>query len=121
LDRTLWQRAIGNLIENAIDHTPPGGHATVKAFRDGDALCVQVSDTGCGIPPEHVPHVFDRFYRVEASRSTKSGRLGLGLALVKGIVALHCGTVEIQSETGRGTDVTLRVPLGAPAAHLTLG
>ncbi len=89
LDRTLWQRAIGNLIENAVDHTPPGGRAMVKAFRDGDTLCVQVSDTGSGIPPEYVSHVFDRFYRVDPSRSTPSGRLGLGLALVKSIVALH--------------------------------
>ncbi len=115
LDRTLWQRAIGNLIENAVDHTPPGGHATVKASRDGDTLCVRVSDTGCGIPPEHVAHVFDRFYRVEPSRSTRSGRLGLGLALVKSIVALHGGSVEIASEAGRGTLVTLRLPLNPPA------
>ncbi len=117
LDRTLWQRAIGNLIENAVDHTPPGGHATVKASRDGDTLCVQVSDTGCGIPPEHLAHVFDRFYRVEPSRSTRSGRLGLGLALVKSIVALHGGSVEIASEAGRGTQVTLRLPLNQPAAR----
>lgn len=117
LDRTLWQRAIGNLIENAVDHTPPGGHATVKASRDGDTLCVQVSDTGCGIPPEHVAHVFDRFYRVEPSRSTRSGRLGLGLALVKSIVALHGGSVEIASEADRGTQVTLRLPLNQPAAR----
>ncbi len=118
LDRTLWQRAIGNVIANALDHTPPGGRITVSAAREGDTLSVGVSDTGRGIPPEHLAHVFDRFYRVEPA--TRSGRLGLGLALVKSIVALHGGSVAIASEVGRGTEVTLRVPMEPPAAELSV-
>ena len=108
LDRTLWQQAIGNLISNALDHTPCGGRITISAGRDGSDLVVRVSDTGSGIPPDHLAHVFDRFYRVEST--TRSGRLGLGLALVKSIVTLHGGTVGIVSEAGRGTEVALRVP-----------
>jgi two-component system heavy metal sensor histidine kinase CusS len=110
LDRTLLQRAISNLVANALDHTPQGGRATLTARRDDGELRVDVADTGCGIPPEHLPRVFDRFYRVDASRSARSGRLGLGLALVKSIVDLHDGSVEIASEPGQGTTVTLRIP-----------
>jgi two-component system, OmpR family, heavy metal sensor histidine kinase CusS len=115
LDRTLWQRAIGNLISNALDHTPAGGRIRISAEREGTVLLVRVSDTGSGIPPEHLAHVFDRFYRVDPA--TRSGRLGLGLALVKGMVALHGGSVAIASEAGRGTEVTLRVPMAASAAE----
>ncbi len=110
LDRTLWQRAIGNLVANALDHTPQGGRTTLTASQEAGQLRVAVADTGCGIPPEHLPHVFDRFYRVDPSRSARSGRLGLGLALVKSIVALHGGSVDIASTPGHGTTVTLRIP-----------
>jgi two-component system heavy metal sensor histidine kinase CusS len=109
-DRMLWQRAIGNLVANALDHTPPGGCTTVRAHSDDGQLRVEIADTGCGIPAEHLPHVFDRFYRVDPSRSGHSPRLGLGLALVKSIVGLHGGSVDIASELGRGTTVTLRIP-----------
>jgi two-component system heavy metal sensor histidine kinase CusS len=107
LDRTLFQRAVGNLVANALAHTPPGGTVTLAAARDGDAVRVEVADTGCGIPPEHLAHVFDRFYRADPARSTASGRVGLGLAIVKGIVTLHGGSARIASDVGRGTRVTL--------------
>jgi signal transduction histidine kinase len=68
---------------------------------------VDVSDTGCGIPPEHLPHVFDRFYRVDRARSSAPGGVGLGLAIVKSIAALHGGSVRIRSSVERGTSVTL--------------
>jgi signal transduction histidine kinase len=69
-----------------------------------------VADTGCGIPPAHLPHVFDRFYRADQVRSSSAGNVGLGLAIVRSIVELHGGSVQIASEVGRGTRVTMSFP-----------
>lgn len=110
LDRTLFQRATGNLIENALAHTPRGGSITLAASPENGVLVVTISDTGCGIAPEHIAHVFDRFYRVDPARAQSSGGAGLGLALVKSIATLHGGKVSLQSEPGRGTRVTLAFP-----------
>lgn len=110
LDRTLFQRALGNLVANAVAHTGTGGTVTLAASRTGYSVRVEVSDTGCGIPKAHLPHVFDRFYRVDAARSTASGGVGLGLAIVKSIASLHGGSATIQSEVGKGTRVTLAFP-----------
>jgi two-component system, OmpR family, heavy metal sensor histidine kinase CusS len=105
LDRTLFQQAIGNLVSNAIAHTSAGGRVSLCATGDRNRLTVSVSDTGCGIAPEHLPHVFERFYRVDRSRAGSAQNVGLGLAVVKSIVTRHGGSVEIQSEVGRGTEV----------------
>jgi two-component system, OmpR family, heavy metal sensor histidine kinase CusS len=113
LDRTLVQRAVGNLISNAIAHTPPGGAVVLAAETEGDAIRIEVTDTGVGIPPEALPKVFDRFFRVDPSRSQASGGAGLGLAIVQGIMLLHGGNVEIASQLGQGTRVRLRVPVSA--------
>jgi two-component system, OmpR family, heavy metal sensor histidine kinase CusS len=110
LDRTLLHRALANLVSNALAHTPAGGAVTLTASKSAAAVCVEVSDTGNGIPADHLPHVFDRFYRVDKARSTASGRVGLGLAIVKSIATLHRGSVTIQSEVGRGTCVRLVFP-----------
>ncbi len=112
LNRTLFQRAVGNLVANALAHTPCDGNVCLDAVRDGDTVRVAVSDSGHGIPPEDLARVFDRFYRVDRARSSASGGIGLGLAIVKGIVDLHGGTAEIASEVGRGTRVTLVFPMG---------
>jgi len=80
------------------------------ARRDNTHVRVEVADTGSGIAPEHLPYVFDRFYRADPARSTTGGRVGLGLAIAKSIVALHGGTVSISSELGRGTRVSLILP-----------
>jgi two-component system heavy metal sensor histidine kinase CusS len=115
LDRTLLQRAVGNLVANGLAHTPPGGTVTLTATPEGDTVRVEVVDTGTGIAPEHLPHVFDRFYRADPSRSSTSGNIGLGLALVKGIAVLHGGAVTISSTPGQGTRVSLVVPVAAGA------
>jgi two-component system heavy metal sensor histidine kinase CusS len=117
LDRTLFHRALGNLVANAVAHTKPGGSIRLAASTDGTSLHVEVSDTGSGIPPEHLPKVWDRFYRADAARSGEAGRVGLGLAIVKSIVILHGGSVEITSQVGRGTRVSLRFPLSRAAGE----
>jgi two-component system, OmpR family, heavy metal sensor histidine kinase CusS len=107
-DSALFNRAVGNLIDNALRFTTDGGNIHVSiGTRDGRTE-VSVRDTGSGIAPEHLPHVFDRFYRGDASRS--SAGTGLGLALVKSIVDLHDGSARIESELGRGTTVILTFP-----------
>ncbi|HWI27891.1 MAG TPA: heavy metal sensor histidine kinase [Stellaceae bacterium] len=110
LDRSLLQRAIGNLVANAIEHTPRDGAIRIAARDMGRSLAIEVADTGCGIPADHLPHVFDRFYRADRTRGSKSGNLGLGLAIVKGIAALHGGSVAIESAAGAGTAITLHLP-----------
>jgi two-component system heavy metal sensor histidine kinase CusS len=110
LNRPLLQRAVGNLVENALNHTAAGGSVTLTATREGEGLRVEVSDTGCGIDATDLPRLFDRFYRADRARSTASGGVGLGLAIVKGIAELHGGAVEIASLVGRGTRVALRFP-----------
>jgi two-component system, OmpR family, heavy metal sensor histidine kinase CusS len=116
LDRTLLQRAVGNLVSNALAHTPPGGNVVLGTgvdFSNPDfsAIRIEVSDTGVGIPAEALPRVFDRFFRVDSSRSQASGGTGLGLAIVQSIVELHGGNAVITSQPGQGTRVTLNVPV----------
>ncbi|HTF55934.1 MAG TPA: heavy metal sensor histidine kinase, partial [Planctomycetota bacterium] len=82
LERTLFQRALGNLIENALAHTPSGGRIALEAGRRNGGIAVTVADTGTGILPEHLPHVFERFFRADGARTAKSGGAGLGLAIV---------------------------------------
>ncbi len=111
LDRTLVQRAVGNLVSNALAHTPPGGAVVLGTNADFSTIRIHVSDTGVGIPAEALPKVFDRFFRVDSSRSQGSGGTGLGLSIVQSIAQLHGGNVEISSQPGQGTRVTLRMPV----------
>ena len=110
LDRSLMLRAVSNLVSNAIAHTPTGGTVTLAATDEDAAIRIEVSDTGGGIPTEALPRVFDRFFRVDPSRSKASGGSGLGLAIVQSILTIHGGAAEILSQLGRGTRVTLRIP-----------
>ena len=111
LDRILFQRAVGNLVTNAITHTPKGGTVTLAAAKTPDGICVEVLDTGCGIPSEQLPYVFDRFYQAHpVSVSIESKGAGLGLAIVKNIVTLHGGSTTIASEVGQGTQVKMLFP-----------
>ena len=116
LDRTLFQRAVSNLVGNAIRYTPRGGRVAVAAARENGELRVDVTDTGTGIAPEHLPHIFDRFFRADASRSTASGNVGLGLAIVKSIVSLHGGAITARSNPNEGTCMSIRLPADAAIA-----
>ena len=110
VDRSLLRRAIGNLIANSIAHTPRGHSISILGKDEGVSMSIEVIDTGQGIGVEHLPHVFDRFYRADPNRSTSEGHLGLGLSIVKSIAALHGGSVEIESLVGQGTTVRIRLP-----------
>jgi len=114
LDRALIQSAVGNLIENAIAATGRGGSVAVASGADGGGVQIEVSDTGRGIAPDHVPHVFERLYQVDTARG---GGAGLGLSIVKSIAALHGGLVSLVSEVGVGTRVTLWFPVGDAAEY----
>ncbi len=107
----LFRQAVSNLLSNALNSTPRSGQVLVRVGQNpGGGLAVRVSDTGCGISPEHLPRIFDRLYRVDGARSQHPDGAGLGLAIVKSIMSLHGGSVEVQSEVGKGTSFTLLFP-----------
>ena len=102
-DTDRLKQVLLNLVDNAIKHTPEGGTVNIRADNpDGVAVHVSVADTGIGIPPEDLPHVFERFYRVDKSRSRAQGGAGLGLAIAKSIVEAHSGRIGVQSTVGVG-------------------
>jgi two-component system phosphate regulon sensor histidine kinase PhoR len=100
-----------NLIDNAIRHTPSGGNVAVELDANGNDAILRVRDTGVGIPYRDIPHIFERFYVVDRSRTRESGGAGLGLAIVKGIIDAHGGTVATESMLGSGTLFTVRLPI----------
>jgi two-component system phosphate regulon sensor histidine kinase PhoR len=99
-----------NLFDNAIRHTPAGGRITVAAPKDGAAISIEVADTGSGIPAEHLPRIFERFYRVDPARSRDQGGTGLGLAIVKHLIEAHGGRVTAESALGQGTTIRFSLP-----------
>ena len=109
-ERDRVQQAVFNLLDNAVKYTPPGGSVHLSAREAEKSLVISVSDTGLGIPKEHRTRIFERFYRVDRDRSRELGGTGLGLSIVKHIVEAHRGTVEAQSELGRGSTFTLTFP-----------
>ncbi|MFF3958106.1 ATP-binding protein [Streptomyces sp. NPDC001890] len=124
-DPVRLRQAIGNLVSNAVRHTPPGGRVTVRAYgascaaAPGGEVVVEVADTGGGISAEHLPHVFDRFWRAEKSRSRRTGGSGLGLAIVRKLVEAHGGSASAVSVKGQGSVFTLRLPADGSAANRT--
>jgi two-component system OmpR family sensor kinase len=105
------EQVFSNLVDNAIKYTSDGGTITLSLFRDGDWVCLAVADTGIGVSRQDLPHIFDRFYRVDKARSKASGGTGLGLAIVKGIVERHGGRVTVTSEPGKGSTFTVWLKL----------
>lgn len=111
------KQVLVNLVSNAIKYTPPGGVVTLSLTADQTHARLTVRDTGPGIPPEDLPHIFDRFYRAEKSRTRhKEGGFGLGLSIAYWIVRGHGGTIEVESQLGQGTDFTVLLPLLAEHA-----
>jgi len=112
-DRVKLRQLFLNLLENAIRYTASGGSIISAAVKRKDTAVVSVSDTGIGIPPEHLPRIFERFYRVDKARSRAEGGTGLGLAIVRYIVKAHSGKIEVESQPGRGSTFRVILPLSS--------
>ncbi len=115
-DSEALRQVLTNLLDNALRHTPPGGRITVSLEPAPGGVTVSVADTGSGIAPEHLPRIFERFYRADPGRSREEGGTGLGLAIVKHLVEAHGGRVEAHSSLGRGTTIRMFFPEAEVAA-----
>ncbi len=119
IDRERMQQVLGNLISNALRYTPAGGAIGLRARADqqppaadaGSSVLIEVADTGSGIAPEHLPQIFDRFYRADSARSAADGGSGLGLAIARAIVEAHGGSISASSTLGQGTCIGIRLPV----------
>jgi two-component system phosphate regulon sensor histidine kinase PhoR len=110
-DSDALRQVLTNLLDNSLRYTPPGGRITCRSRIDGPGVAISVADNGSGIVPEHLPRIFERFYRSDPSRSREEGGTGLGLAIVKHLVEAHGGRVSAESERGVGTTITCWFPL----------
>ncbi|MEP6973107.1 MAG: HAMP domain-containing sensor histidine kinase [Actinomycetota bacterium] len=113
-DRERVHQVLFNLVDNAVRFTPSGGAVTVSAYRHNGSVEVKVADTGVGIPPEHLPRLFERFYRADPARSRDDGGTGIGLAIARSVVEAHGGHIRAESELGQGSVFTFDLPV-APA------
>jgi signal transduction histidine kinase len=113
-DRERVHQVLFNLVDNAMRFTPDGGQVRIEAHRENGAVSVSVADSGVGIPEDALPRLFERFYRVDPSRSREDGGTGIGLAIARSVVEAHGGTISAESELGRGSVFTFDLPL-APA------
>ena len=107
---SLIEQALINLLENAIKYSPEKSTITITITADEQFLNISVEDNGPGIPAHHLPRLFERFYRVDKARSSSMGGTGLGLAIVKHIANIHNGTVNVESELGKGSKFTIILP-----------
>jgi signal transduction histidine kinase len=111
IDAQRIKQVLGNLIDNAVAHTGAGGAVNISSRQDGDFIYITVADTGEGIPPEHLPFIFERFYRVDKSRTRATGGSGLGLTIAKRLVDAHGGTITVTSQQGKGSAFTFSLPV----------
>ncbi|MEX1051014.1 MAG: ATP-binding protein, partial [Gemmatimonadales bacterium] len=116
VDPDALRQILTNLFDNALRYTPEGGTITFATRRVDDGVELSVTDTGSGIPAEHLPRVFERFYRVDPGRSRDQGGTGLGLSIVRHLVESHGGRVDLESALGIGTTVRLVLPPGTRTA-----
>jgi two-component system sensor histidine kinase BaeS len=117
-DPDRLQQVLLILIDNAVKHTPAGGSVDVRVGRHGQSAQLEVVDTGSGIAAEHLPRIFDRFYRADKARARERGGSGLGLAIAKMLVEAHDGQLQLTSTVGAGTQATVTLPLVHPPARL---
>jgi signal transduction histidine kinase len=110
---------IYNLLDNAVKYSKPGGTVFLRAEPNSAVVRISVADEGAGIPREDLPRIFERFYRANKSRSSEQNGTGLGLSIVKHIAQLHGGTVEAESELGRGTTISVSLPVKMETASVT--
>jgi len=110
-DRARMKQVVVNLLDNAIKYTPSGGGIRLQVRRQNGHAVLDVADTGIGIPADALPHVFERFYRVDKSRSREQGGAGLGLSIVKSICSAHGAEVEVESKPGKGSHFRIKLPL----------
>lgn len=118
-DPVLLRQLLRIFLENSVKYTPPGGHISAESIRseDGKSVTVQLSDDGIGIAPEHQPHIFDRFYRVDSSRTKETGGSGLGLSIARWIADQHGIAIALKSAVDQGTTIILRIPTITPEAQ----
>jgi len=116
VDRLQMERLIGNLLSNAIQYTQEGGRVEARLRQEGDQAVLEVADNGPGIAEQHLPHIFEKFYRVREGERTAGRGVGLGLAFVQWIARAHGGTVTVHSRVGEGTTFEVRIPSGAETA-----
>ena len=114
-DETRLQELIYNLLDNAVKYSKAGGTVTLRAEPEGDSVRISVTDQGMGISQNDLPRIFERFYRADKSRSSEQSGTGLGLSIVKHIAQLHGGSVKAKSEPGKGTTISVVLPVGAAA------
>ena len=110
-DKVKLRQLFLNILENAVRYAPHSGSISVSASTNGNTAVVSISDTGIGISAEHLPHIFERFYRVDKARSRAEGGAGLGLAIAKQIAEAHGGKIDVESEIGKGTTFHISLPL----------
>lgn len=113
-DEEALEQILDNLLDNAVKYTPEGGHVSIRWQRDGEQVCLEVADSGIGIPPADLPRIFERFYRVDRARSREMGGTGLGLSIVKHLVQAMHGSVRAASRLGQGTTFTVCLPQAHP-------
>jgi signal transduction histidine kinase len=112
-DKVLLIQLTLNLLDNAVKYSPPGGEVTVGCENNDSEVVLRVRDTGIGIEPDAITHIFDRFYRVDRARSRAEGGAGLGLSISRWIAEAHGGSISVQSEPGKGSTFSVRLPFGA--------
>lgn len=106
------EQVLGNLLDNAIKYCPQGARVRIHSEAQSDSIRVSVEDSGPGIPAQHLPRLFERFYRVDAGRSRELGGTGLGLAIVKHLVEAMSGSVSVESQAGQGSTFSFTLPRG---------